>query len=63
MKSLIIGFIIIIIVLIAIIRDKNKEIEKYHKDWKFCKSLLDDTRALLTEEQKEKLIEIHTKKK
>jgi hypothetical protein len=41
----IIGLIIIIIVLITVIRDKNKEIEKYHKDWEFCKKILDECRA------------------
>ena len=43
--SIIIGLIIIIIVLVTIIRDKNKEIEKYRKDWEFCKELLDKERV------------------
>lgn len=36
-------------------REKNKKIEQLEKNWKFCKSLLDDARSVLTEEQKEKL--------
>lgn len=47
--------ILISIVALSEIRKRNKEIEKLKSSWKFCKSLLDDTRALLTEEQKEKL--------
>lgn len=38
--GIIIGLIITILVLISIIRDKNREIEKLKKDWNFCSSLL-----------------------
>jgi len=45
MEGIIIGLIITIILLITIIRDKNKEVEKYRKDWEFCKELLDKERV------------------
>ena len=50
-------FLAILISIIALgeIRKKNKQVEKLEKDWKFCKSLLDDAREILSKEQKEKL--------
>lgn len=47
MISLIIGLIVIIFVLISIIRDKNKEIERLKKDWNFCRSLLNKSKEQL----------------
>lgn len=43
--KIIIGLIITIIVLISVIINKNKEVEKYRKDWGFCKKLLDEERT------------------
>ena len=50
-------FLIILISVVALseIREKNKRIEKLQKDWRFCKSLLDDAREMLTQEQREQL--------
>ena len=56
---MIVGFcflaILTSIVVLSEIRERNRQIEKLKKDWKFCKSLLDDAREILTEEQKERL--------
>lgn len=61
-SSLIFIIIIIVGVFFSEFKKKNKEIEKLRKDWIFCKKLLDDTRSVLTEEQKEKIKKIHEEK-
>lgn len=42
--NIIILLIFIIIVLISIIRDRSKKVEKYRKNWEYCKRLLDKER-------------------
>jgi hypothetical protein len=45
MAGFIFGLIIIIIALATELRNKSKEVERYQKDWQFCKKLLDECRA------------------
>ncbi|MDP3764024.1 MAG: hypothetical protein Q8Q95_00165 [bacterium] len=60
--SLLISIILISVVALIEIKERNKEITKLKKDWEFCKNLLDEARGLLTKEQKEGLIKDKIKK-
>ncbi len=53
--AIIITFVIIVIILISIIRNKHKEAEKYRKDWEFCKKLLKKEREKNKEDIRDEL--------
>ena len=57
--SFIVAFIFFLLVLISEYRRGRKEAEKkaehWEKSWRFCKKLLDNTRAVLTKSQREEV--------
>lgn len=61
--SIIISLIIVLLILFSEYLNQSKEAKKCKENWRFCKKLLDNTRSVLTDSQKEEVDSINMKMK